>query len=64
MLMCAFTHSRFIKNPPVGSWEANNWFFRGFCHINLVVWLIMLYKIVYNIVSVAKAYPKKIVVRS
>jgi hypothetical protein len=29
MLMCVFTHSRFIENLPVGSWETNPCFFRG-----------------------------------
>jgi hypothetical protein len=29
MLMYVFVHSRFIGNPPVGSWEINPCFFRG-----------------------------------
>jgi hypothetical protein len=29
MLMCVFAHSCFIKNPPVGSWDKNPYFFRG-----------------------------------
>jgi hypothetical protein len=29
MLMCVFVHSRFIENPPVGSWETNLCLFRG-----------------------------------
>jgi hypothetical protein len=29
MLMCVFTHSRFIENPPVGSWDTNPCFFQG-----------------------------------
>jgi hypothetical protein len=29
MLMCVFTHYRFIENPPVGSWETNSCFLRG-----------------------------------
>jgi hypothetical protein len=29
MLMCVFTHSRFIENLSVGSWETNPHFFRG-----------------------------------
>jgi hypothetical protein len=27
--MCVFVHSRFIENPPVGSWDTNPCFFRG-----------------------------------
>jgi hypothetical protein len=28
MLMCVFVHSRFVENPPIGSWEINLCFFR------------------------------------
>jgi hypothetical protein len=27
--MCVFVHSRFVENPPVGSWETNPCFFKG-----------------------------------
>jgi hypothetical protein len=30
--MCVFAHSRFIENPPIGSWETNPSFLRWFCH--------------------------------
>jgi hypothetical protein len=29
MLMCMFVHSRFVENPPVGSWETNLCFSGG-----------------------------------
>jgi hypothetical protein len=29
MLMCVLVHSRFIMNPPVGSWETDPYFFMG-----------------------------------
>jgi hypothetical protein len=29
MLICMLTHSRFVENRPVGSWETNPCFFRG-----------------------------------
>jgi hypothetical protein len=29
MIMCVFVHSRFVKNPLVGSWETNPYLFRG-----------------------------------
>jgi hypothetical protein len=29
MIMYVFVHSRFIENPPIGSWETNLFFFRG-----------------------------------
>jgi hypothetical protein len=28
MFMCVFAHSRFVENPPIGSWETNHYFFR------------------------------------
>jgi hypothetical protein len=30
--MCVFAHSRFVENPPTGSWETNPSFLRWFCH--------------------------------
>jgi hypothetical protein len=29
MLMCVLSHSRFIKNPPIESWEINSCLSRG-----------------------------------
>jgi hypothetical protein len=30
--LCVFAHSRFVENPPIGSWETNPLFLRWFCY--------------------------------
>jgi hypothetical protein len=55
--MCVFVHSRFVENPPIGSWETNPCFFSGVLSQVLPFYCIYLLHLVNIILGITLSLP-------